>query len=61
DAALALYDRGLTDYGVYLDAQRVHLAAEQSLIDITARRAIALVALYRAFGGGIAPDDGNKL
>ncbi len=53
DAARALYERGLTDYGAYLDAQRVHLAAEQSLIDTTARRAIALVALYRAFGGGI--------
>jgi NodT family efflux transporter outer membrane factor (OMF) lipoprotein len=53
DAARALYERGLADYGVYLDAQRVHLAAEQALIDMTARRAIALVALYRAFGGGI--------
>ena len=57
DTARALYERGLADYGVYLDAQRVHLAAEQSLIEVTARRAIALVALYRAFGGGIAPDD----
>jgi NodT family efflux transporter outer membrane factor (OMF) lipoprotein len=57
DAARALYERGLADYGVYLDAQRVHLAAEQSLIDMTARRAIALVALYRAFGGGIAMEN----
>ena len=56
NSARALYERGLTDYSVYLDAQRVHLAAEQSYIDITARRAIALVALYRAFGGGIAAD-----
>ncbi len=56
NSARALYERGLTDYGVYLDAQRVHLAAEQSFIDITARRAIALVALYRAFGGGIAAE-----
>jgi outer membrane protein TolC len=57
DAARALYERGLADYGVYLDAQRVHLAAEQALIDMTARRAIALVALYRAFGGGITVDN----
>lgn len=57
DSAKALFERGLVDYGVYLDAQRVHLAAEQSLIDITARRAIAMVALYRAFGGGIADDN----
>jgi NodT family efflux transporter outer membrane factor (OMF) lipoprotein len=57
DAARALYERGLVDYGVYLDAQRVHLAAGQSLTDMTARRAIALVALYRAFGGGIATEN----
>jgi NodT family efflux transporter outer membrane factor (OMF) lipoprotein len=56
NTARALYERGLSDYGVYLDAQRVQLAAEQAFTDITARRAIAVVALYRAFGGGIAAE-----
>ena len=59
NTARALYERGVNDYGVYLDAQRVQLAAEQAFIDITARRAIALVALYRAFGGGMTSDTGR--
>jgi NodT family efflux transporter outer membrane factor (OMF) lipoprotein len=49
----ALYQRGLVDYGAYLDTQRVALQSEDALIQATTRRAVALVAIYRAFGGGI--------
>jgi NodT family efflux transporter outer membrane factor (OMF) lipoprotein len=53
ERAAALYQRGLVDYGAYLDTQRVALQTEDALIQATTRKAIALVALYRAFGGGI--------
>lgn len=53
ERASALYQRGLVDYSAYLDTQRVALQAEDALIQATTRKAIALVAIYRAFGGGI--------
>jgi NodT family efflux transporter outer membrane factor (OMF) lipoprotein len=53
ERAGALYQRGLIDYGAYLDTQRVALQTEDALIQATTRKAMALVALYRAFGGGI--------
>jgi len=53
ERASALYQRGLVDYSAYLDTQRVALQSEDALVQSNARRAIALVALYRAFGGGI--------
>jgi outer membrane protein TolC len=52
----ALYQRGLVDYGAYLDTQRVALQSEDALIQATTRRAVALIAIYRAFGGGIGGD-----
>jgi NodT family efflux transporter outer membrane factor (OMF) lipoprotein len=53
ERASALYQRGLVDYGAYLDTQRVALQSEDALIQATTRSAVALVAIYRAFGGGI--------
>jgi NodT family efflux transporter outer membrane factor (OMF) lipoprotein len=58
--AEALYRRGLVDYSAYLDTQRVALQSEDALIQATTRRAIALVALYRAFGGGIGGRIGRE-
>jgi NodT family efflux transporter outer membrane factor (OMF) lipoprotein len=49
----AFYRRGVVDYGAYLDTQRVALQTEDALIQATTRKAVALVALYRTFGGGI--------
>jgi len=56
ERASALYQRGLVDYSAYLDTQRVALQSEDALIQAVTRRAIALVSLYRAFGGGIGSD-----
>jgi NodT family efflux transporter outer membrane factor (OMF) lipoprotein len=54
--AAAFYQRGVVDYGAYLDTQRVALTTEDALIQATTRKAVALVALYRAFGGGIGAE-----
>src|SRR5262249_38985443 len=54
ERASAFYQRGLVDYGAYLDTQRVALQTEDALIQATMRRALAVIALYRAFGGGIS-------
>jgi NodT family efflux transporter outer membrane factor (OMF) lipoprotein len=56
ERASALYQHGLVDYGAYLDTQRVALQTEDALIDATTRRAIAIVAVYRAFGVGIGAE-----
>jgi hypothetical protein len=48
------------DYGAYLDTQRVAFQTEDALIQAATRQAIALVALYRAFGGGIGTDSKSR-
>jgi hypothetical protein len=44
------YDRGLTDFLNVLDAERQQFDLEES--EVEARRAEALVGLFRALGGG---------
>ena len=47
-----LYNQGLTDFLNVLDAERSLFAAEDSLATSEGDRAIALVTLYKALGGG---------
>ena len=49
---------GVTDVLTVLDAERTRLSAQDQLADRDARTATALVAVYKALGGGwdIAPE-----
>ncbi|HEX2541654.1 MAG TPA: efflux transporter outer membrane subunit [Caldimonas sp.] len=49
------YDAGATDFLVVLDAEREVLASRDQLVAAQAQTATALVAVYRALGGGWAP------
>jgi outer membrane protein TolC len=60
-AALAQlrYEEGVTDFLQVLDAQRTLLDAETQLVLGRTDAATALVALYRAVGGGLPADEGE--
>ncbi|HWT17906.1 MAG TPA: RND transporter, partial [Variovorax sp.] len=51
--AHARYANGLTDFGVELDARRALLQARRDQLQSTIRMAVAMVAVYKALGGGI--------
>jgi len=55
----ALYQRGAGNYLAVLDAQRSKLAVSDELAKAETATSVAMVSLYRAFGGGwtIAPSD----
>lgn len=57
DLALQRFEGGVSDFLTALDAYRTALEAEQQLVDSRTRAATALVAVYKALGGGweIAP------
>ena len=46
------YDSGVTDFLAVLDAQRTQLATQQQLAQGQTRTALALIAVYKALGGG---------
>ena len=48
----ALYNRGAGDYLAVLDAQRSKLQISDQRISAETEIAVAMVSLYRAFGGG---------
>ena len=52
------YQSGVADFLTVLDAERTLLAAQDQLADSATRTATALVAVYKALGGGweIAPE-----
>ena len=50
----ALYQRGIGDYIAVLDAQRSKLAVSDERAKIETATSVAMVSLYRAFGGGWA-------
>lgn len=52
EMAKARYAGGLTDFLVELDAQRNWLQARRDLVDSDSQLRLALVALYKALGGG---------
>lgn len=53
------YERGVSDYLTVLDAQRTQLAAQSQLAQAQTRAATALVAVYKALGGGWENDVNN--
>lgn len=52
------YDGGVTDFLAVLDAEREVLNNRDQLVQAQVGTATALVAVYRALGGGWAPGDG---
>ena len=64
DAAVGLaevrYRKGLVNYLDVLDAQRTMLAAETQLAPNQRARLTDMVSLYKALGGGMAPDSGRR-
>ena len=46
------YDSGVADFLAVLDAQRTQLATQQQLAQGQTRTALALIAVYKALGGG---------
>jgi len=54
----ALYNRGAGDYLAVLDAQRSKLQISDQRISAETEIAVAMVSLYRAFGGGWSEDPG---
>jgi outer membrane protein TolC len=54
---LVQYNAGLTDFNNVLTTQRDLLAQQDQLLITRTNAEIALVALYRALGGGWSPDD----
>jgi multidrug efflux system outer membrane protein len=52
------YQFGVADFLTVLDAERTLLAAQNQLADSETRTAAALVAVYKALGGGwdMAPE-----
>ncbi|MDD5113193.1 MAG: TolC family protein [Methylobacter sp.] len=59
-SANALYQRGANDYLLVLDAQRSRLAVADERAKAETAVRVAIVSLYRAFGGGWTPDVFNK-
>ena len=54
ELALKRYEAGVSDFFNLLDAERERLAAQDRLIQLQAQRAAAVVAVARAFAGGMA-------
>jgi multidrug efflux system outer membrane protein len=52
DLANARYNDGATDFLTVLDAERVLLEAQDQLAQTDTQTATALVAVYKALGGG---------
>ena len=50
--ARSRYDNGATDFLTVLDAERVLLEAQDQLAQTQTQTATALVAVYKALGGG---------
>jgi multidrug efflux system outer membrane protein len=48
----SLYDNGATDFLTVLDAERVLLQAQDQLAQTQTQTATALIAVYKALGGG---------
>jgi multidrug efflux system outer membrane protein len=46
------YQSGVADFLTVLDAQRTLLAAQELLAESETRTATALIAVYKALGGG---------
>jgi multidrug efflux system outer membrane protein len=55
DLARLRYQSGVTDFLTVLDAQRTVLAAQDRLAESETRTATALIAVYKALGGGWEP------
>lgn len=55
--ARSQYRAGLTDFQTLLEAERALLSARDGVSSSTADRALAIVQLYRAMGGGWTPLD----
>ncbi|MGH8177722.1 MAG: efflux transporter outer membrane subunit [Steroidobacter sp.] len=55
--ARARFDNGVTDFLTVLDAERSALAAEDQLAQSETQTATALLATYKALGGGFRPID----
>jgi multidrug efflux system outer membrane protein len=55
------YTSGLTSYLNVLDAQRTMLAAELSQSQTLLSQLVAVVQLYRALGGGWAPESAEPV
>jgi len=53
DLAHQRYDAGATDFLSVLDTERTLLEAQDRLAASQTRTATALVAVYKAFGGGV--------
>ena len=49
-----LYKNGLKDFNNVLDAQRSRLQLEGEFVRSRGKITLALIALYRALGGGLA-------
>lgn len=52
EMATARYQGGLTNFIVLLDTQRVHLQSRRDLVESQTQMRMALVAIYKAIGGG---------
>lgn len=52
-----LYKNGLKDFNNVIDAQRSRLEYEEQFVLSRGRITTTLISLYRALGGGLAPDD----
>jgi outer membrane protein, multidrug efflux system len=59
ELARVQYESGIIDFSKLLDSQRTQLAIETSLTIATADRAVALIQLYKALGGGWRNTSGN--
>ena len=55
DAASARFDSGVADFLTVLDAERTMLEAEDRLAQSETQTATALLAMYKALGGGFRP------
>jgi outer membrane protein TolC len=61
DLVLVQYNTGLTDFNNVLVTQRDLLSQQDQLIVTQTNTEVALVALYKALGGGWSPDQAIEL
>jgi multidrug efflux system outer membrane protein len=59
--ARSRFDSGVADFLVVLDAERTMLEAEDRLALSETQTATALLAMYKALGGGFRPVEGGRL
>jgi multidrug efflux system outer membrane protein len=59
--ARARFDSGVADFLAVLDAERTMLEAEDRLALSETQTATALLAMYKALGGGFRPVEGSRL